>query len=178
MICHAGLLPAEKLAELRYFQAENYAGRLPAELAHFRRITGRRGIFYTNCRSSNYYYRIIMLTNRLNSRKLNIGDIFRGLHGFICDRRAKVLEINGLRAKVQWIDQLNSGIEWRDKSQLEKITEEDGEVEDERQEEVQEVSSSTVVVGGGIAVEEHNEDDNLVNCSSIEMGEELLVLSG
>ena len=115
-----------------------------------------------------------MLTKRLNSRKLNIGDIVRGLHGLICDRRAKVLEINGLRAKVQWIDQLNSGIEWRDKSQLEKITEEDGEVEDERQEEVQEV-----VVGGGIAVEgEHNEDDNLVNCSNIEMGEELLVLSG
>ena len=107
-----------------------------------------------------------MLTNRLNSRKLNIGDIVRGLHGFICDRRAKVvLEINGLRAKVQWIDQLNSGIEWRDKSQLEKITEEDGEVEDERQEEVQEVSSSNVVVGGGIAFEENNEDDNLVNCS-------------
>ena len=47
-------------------------------------------------------------------------------------------------------------------------------MEDERQEEVQEVSSSTVV-GGGIAVEDHNEDDNLVNCSSsIEMGEELL----
>jgi len=115
-----------------------------------------------------------MLTNRLNSRKLNIGDIVRGLHGLICDRRAKVLEINGLRAKVQWIDQLNRGIEWRDKSQLEKITEEDCEAEDERQEEVQEVSSSTVVGGGGIAVEEHNEGDNLVNCSSVEMGEELL----
>ena len=56
----------------------------------------------------------------------------------------------GLRAKVQWIDQLNSGIEWRDKSQLEKITEEDGEVEGERQEEVQEVSQ--LAVGSQFAV--------------------------
>ena len=60
-----------------------------------------------------------------------MGDIVRGLHGLICDRRAKVLEISGLRVQVQWIDQFNRGIEWRDKSQLEKVIVEDDEEEDD-----------------------------------------------
>ena len=58
------------------------------------------------------------------SRKFQIGDRVKGLHGFIQNRVGRVIEIGSLKVKVQWNDNHNRDGEWRDKSQLEKIVEE------------------------------------------------------